>query len=40
MNYMADNESAQIYGPLEWMKQHVINQDLVLKDIVLALSSG
>lgn len=33
---MADNESAQIYGPPEWMKQHLINQALVLKDIVLA----
>lgn len=36
---MADSESAQTYGPPEWMEQHVINQALVLKDIVLALSS-
>lgn len=36
---MADNESAQTYGPPECMAQHVINQALVLKDVALALSS-
>ena len=36
---MADSESAQTYGPPEWMAQHVINQALGLKDIVLALGS-
>ncbi len=36
---MADGESAQTYSPPEWTSQHIINQALVLKDIVLALSS-
>lgn len=39
VSWMADSESAQTYGPPEWMEQHVINQALVLKDIVLALTS-
>ncbi len=39
VSYMADSESAQTYGPPEWTEQHVINQPLVLKDVVLALSS-
>lgn len=40
VSYMADSESAQTYGPPEWTEQHVINQPLVLKDIVLALCSA
>ena len=39
VNYMADSESAQTYGPPDCREQHVINQTLVLEDIVLALSS-